>query len=362
MKILFLINDMRRGGAQRAFVNQINVFSGMGIDVYLMVLFRESGWKDYFDDLKIDKKKVQVLGIRNIFDFKKCLELSKFIKKEKISIVYSTLEYSNIITRLLKLICPRLKVFIRESNIAEKKGLKFKLLDLILNWLPKKIIAVSEAVRDSLLRYQKTYGHKIMVLPNGVFLPNVDMDAKFNQPKETINILNVGGLREQKNQIFLLEIFSELAREEKNIHLFVVGEGALKTKIEKYIREKGLGNEVSLVYDLSKNQEIEEFYKKVDIFVLSSLWEGCPNALLEAMSFGLPPISTKVGGATEIIEDGVSGYLVDINDKEQTKDKLKKLIKDKELRKIMGERAYKRIKDNYTIDKVVKSLIKIFNT
>ncbi len=100
-----------------------------------------------------------------------------------------------------------------------------------------------------------------------------------------------------------------------------------------------------------------EWYHKVDVFVLPSLWEGIPLALLEAMSCGLPCVCTAVGGVPDIIRDGSVGYIVPPDDSDSMSDRIIQLLKDETLRKEMGKRARELIEEKYTIEHMASGIL-----
>ena len=106
--------------------------------------------------------------------------------------------------------------------------------------------------------------------------------------------------------------------------------------------------------------DIDVLYRKLDIFVLSSLSEGLPNVLLESMSYGLPVVSTEVGGVSEIIKHMENGILVKPEDKFNLSRGLIELIENKKLRKKFSENSENFIKDKYSVKKMVNSFEKIF--
>ena len=161
---------------------------------------------------------------------------------------------------------------------------------------------------------------------------------------------------------FLLETFLELKKHSNiKFKLIIIGEGEERRKLEEFISENDLKQEVELIGCLS-GDEIENYYRKSDIFILVSSWEGCPNALLEAMSYGLPVISTKIGGAIKIIEDEKSGFLADKGDKKKIIEKILLLAQSSELRNRIGFNAFQRIKAKYSMKRNTNELINIFKS
>ena len=103
-----------------------------------------------------------------------------------------------------------------------------------------------------------------------------------------------------------------------------------------------------------------KYYKQADIYVLPSYAEGLPMSILEAASYGLPIVATRVGGIPEIIDDGVNGFLIDPGDKGALTDRLLRLIENPELRSQMGRAAYQKVKEKFDVDTVVKQLDSLY--
>ena len=153
-------------------------------------------------------------------------------------------------------------------------------------------------------------------------------------------IISVGRLVEQKNQKMLIEAFAKIAKEYPNYKLKIFGTGPLELKLKKQIEELNLADKIILcgVCDDIKNE-----LEKSKIFVLSSDYEGMPNALIEAMAVGLPVISTNCpcGGPKELIENEKNGLLIEVGSIEELTKKMKYLIENQKKAEEMGENAEK---------------------
>jgi glycosyltransferase involved in cell wall biosynthesis len=125
------------------------------------------------------------------------------------------------------------------------------------------------------------------------------------------NIVTVGRLESQKNQKMLIEAFGKIESKYPEYSLLIYGDGSKKEELQDLIKEKGLENKVILK---GKIDDVENVIDKAKMFVLSSDYEGMPNALMEAMALGLPCISTDCpcGGPRYLMENGKSGLLVPV--------------------------------------------------
>ncbi len=179
-------------------------------------------------------------------------------------------------------------------------------------------IAISTHIEKELLA-TGIPAKKIVFLPNGV-----EMDATTPLTIENKNIhrkhldigtgkkifLFVGRLEKQKDVLLLVNSFIAAKPKEKNWLLVLVGDGELKPEIEKLIAGNGAGEQV-LLAGYQKN--VYAWLYAADFFILSTKTEGLSNALLEAMSVGLVPISTAVSGSVDVVVPGVNGFLTEIN-------------------------------------------------
>lgn len=318
-KILFLINKFKRGGAERAFLNHLNFLYNQKYEVFLGFIYDFSKNDSYLRDLKIPTLRIKNFQFKSTFDIGNLFRLKKFIDENEINVVYATLESANIIARLLKIISPKTKIVIRESGMADRKSIKNKFLDLFLNFFVDKIIAVSDEVKKSLWEYRKIYSKKIVVLENGVEIEPWEDIVKARRQlvlKEKFTIINVGSMQNKnKGQDKLLEFFKKLNETKDRYSLVLVGDGILKNEYENFVLKNNLSEKIIFTGNIPV-EKVRFYYLSADLFLLYSEKEGCPNTVLEAMSFGLPVISTYVGGVKRIIENGVSGFLVKNNQRD----------------------------------------------
>ena len=178
-------------------------------------------------------------------------------------------------------------------------------------------------------------------------IPNpVRLFSSITLEKKNI-IINVGRLVEQKNQIELIEIFSRCNY--KNWVLKIYGNGHLKEEIKNKIKELNLQKHV-LLNEFTHNIDAE--YSQAKIFALSSLYEGFPNALIEAMAHGLASISYDCHtGPRDIIEDNTNGFLVSLSNKTVFVEKLNSLMNDEHQRMFLSNEA-KKVNEVYSLNKI----------
>lgn len=184
-----------------------------------------------------------------------------------------------------------------------------------------------------------------IVIHNSVEIPNCD---EFLVPCVDRNkiIVNVGRLSEQKNQRLLIKAFARISPEIPDYKLEIYGDGPLKDELIELINSNGLRDKVFL---MGTTKGIHEIMHKASLFVLSSDYEGMPNALLEAMSLGTPSISTdcRPGGARSLIQDGYNGWITPVGDEKSLSDTMKYVLTHRSEAEKASQCAM-RIRDTHT--------------
>lgn len=359
-QILFLINHLKMGGAENVFLRQAKFLSERDSKIYFGTLLKLKGERR--DRLTLSKGLIEYdFNFQNLLDFSAYYNLIKFIKINSVSTVYSTLDRANIIARIIKIFFPNLKIVIRESGMANRKSLRIKFVDLLLNFFADRIIAVSSDQKNSMLAYQPIHKNKIEIIHNGaVFEESYDVikNRLLNKNDDKIYLLHVGSMQnDNKGHEQLIEAFNKIS--DNKTFLYLVGDGRLRSKLQNKVGQYNLEQKI-IFTGIIGFLELSELYKKSHIFILNSQSEGCPNVLLEAMSFGLPVISYNVGGANEIIENGISGYIIekDVSSLENT---IKLLLRDKDLRLKIGMNSYLRICNKFNFEKQIEKLIQVLD-
>lgn len=200
--------------------------------------------------------------------------------------------------------------------------------------------------------------HKIKIIANGVdlnkFIKFSDdkrisiRDQLINVGKDDVVIGMIGRLWPQKNPLFLVKVFSRLVKENNSLKLCIVGDGELKKEIECFIKQEGIESNVSL---MGWRNDVNEMLNLFDVFVLPSLWEGMPLAILEAKSASLPCVVSNIAGNKTIINNNVDGFCFELDRTgDDLKDKLSILVNDLSKRKSFGEFARSDIVLHHDID------------
>jgi colanic acid/amylovoran biosynthesis glycosyltransferase len=205
---------------------------------------------------------------------------------------------------------------------------------------------------------------KILVHRMGIDIDKFHLHP-FNTNKEKVKLLTVARLVEKKGVCYAIEAVAEVIKRYPGIEYLIVGDGPLRTKLEHLIKDLQVGNAVTLLGWKEQN-EIIQLMQGSDVFLAPSITgtdgdqEGIPVVLMEAMAQGLPVISTYHSGIPELVQDGVSGFLVPEKDVAALTEKLVYLLEHQELRRDMGKSGHEFVKANYNINQLNDKLVEIY--
>ncbi|TEB04623.1 putative glycosyltransferase EpsD [Pelotomaculum schinkii] len=223
-----------------------------------------------------------------------------------------------------------------------------------------KVICVSEAdlIKGKALKLAPA--EKFTLIHNG--LPEPDQNdgllrGEFGFSKEDMVIGTVARLAPQKDPIFLLQVAERILSRQNSYagqrqpFFVMIGDGPLRSSCKAYLTAKGIDKSVFL---LGSREEAACLMRDFDVFVLFSRWEGLPLTIIEAMLGGCPVAATKVGGVSELVEDGKTGLLIDESDLAAAEAALMDLIANPPRRRAMGKAGRERALRLFSIDKMIQ--------
>jgi glycosyltransferase involved in cell wall biosynthesis len=232
-----------------------------------------------------------------------------------------------------------------------------------------KIIAVSDFTRRELLQYYKVKEEKIRVIHNGVdvnkFKPASDKrkaKEELGLNPEDIAILSVGRLYARKGLFTLIESMLPVIRKFKNAKFIISGKGLSNemSKLSAHATQLGVkGNIIFTGYFPDK--KLPKLYQAADVFAFSTFYENLPFAILEAMSSGLPVVTTNVGGIPEMIEDGKNGFLVQPFNSQELGDRVLYFLEHPAASSEMALLARKTIEERFDWRLIVKKALEVYD-
>lgn len=327
MKLLLVIPSLRRGGAERV-ASLLSQEWSRSHTVVIAVFDASDAAYSYggrLINLDIAAQDGLVNKVKNALS--RIGALRKLFRQEQPVRIISFMESSNfpaIIAVALSGKLNHLTVSVR--NDPARFPLFYRALIPLLYRLPARVVAVSAGVKDALARMSVPAG-RLRSIPNPVVMSaNPCNEASTRFPPHFV--LAVGRLHRQKGYDRLLQAFARL--DSPGLDLVILGEGAERPALIKLASDLGLKDRVHL---LGNVPDPEVWYQRAKCFVLSSRHEGWPNALMEAMACGCPVVSFDCDyGPAEIIEDGVSGLLVEEGDVALLAAAIQRVLNDESLR------------------------------
>lgn len=239
------------------------------------------------------------------------------------------------------------------SNNFENNVISF-----MMNRYADKIIANSKATGNSL----KINKNKLEVVYNAIEEKKIDL---IQGDRKTYNAIGMAGrINRWKGQKLFVDAASIVHNKYPNLKFYIAGdvykgEENIKAELVEHIKQLGLSDTVIL---LGQVNDMSQFYSNIDIFVLPSIKpEPFGLVIIEAMQYEVPVIATNHGGPTEIINDGIDGYLVDYNKPDEMARKIEELMGNSNKRCIMGKKAKEKEESNFSVQSMVHNLEKIYN-
>ena len=237
------------------------------------------------------------------------------------------------------------------GDLATMTRIKFGSVMLGISRRAKAFVALS---RDGIAEARKigVPPERITTIPNGVRVADA---GALPQPPEGA-ILFVGVLRKQKGLDCLLTALARVGN--APWRLCLVGPGPEEPALQRMAQQLGVSDRVRFVGQV---EDPSPYYRRASLFVLPSWAEGMSNALLEAMAFGLPVVATRVGGSVDVIEDGVTGLLVEPGDPEQLAAAMARVLTDRGLARTLGGNAREAILRGHSMDAMVNQYLGVYH-
>jgi glycosyltransferase involved in cell wall biosynthesis len=365
LPVLHIIKSLGRGGAETLLPETLNKHNK---ERYAFHYIYFLPWKDQMvAEIKKEGGTVTCLSAKNNFEILlQAGKLMQYIKNHNIQLIHCHLPWAGIIGRIVGRI-KKVPVIYTEHNTWDH----YHKLTYYANKLSfsnqKKVIAVSKDVANSIKVHYKKTKPEVQVVLNGINTEkysrtnSVDRDIRkeLNISSDSTVIGIVCVFRAQKRLNVWLEIASGLIKKFPGCKFIIVGDGPLKQEIHDKAQQLKIENHVHFA---GLQSEIRPYLKAMNIFMMSSEFEGLPIALLEAMSMGCMPSCTAAGGIPELITDGKNGLLVPSNDPLLLISKLENYILNPATIQDMGEEARQTVINRFSVQKMVNELEDIYET
>lgn len=348
-KIVFFIGTLGNGGAERVVSILTRQYVNMGIPVEIVLYYDEEPFYDIHPDVQITYIERETRS-KNVL--KNTLWLRRYVIHNA-SVVVSFLAQFNMIA-LAASFATGIPVVVADRNDPRHMP-KQAPVRIARNWLYHLADTVVVQTQHNKDYFSKRLQKKCRIIYNPIDLQ--DQKGLALRTEKKPRIVSAARLMKQKNQLMLIDAFAQIKKEFPDYTLTIYGEGPFRGDLEKRIGELDLGDSVFLP---GKVQNVFDCIADAELFVLSSNFEGMPNALIEAMCLGLPVISTKVSGATDLIEHEKNGLLTDVGNTEQLAQCMRQMLTDSQLRYSCGQNALE-INEQLQVNRIMCQWQECFN-
>jgi glycosyltransferase involved in cell wall biosynthesis len=345
---LYFITELSTGGAQVALLRLLKRLDRECFSPTVACLYNGDGAvAQEIRALSID---VFDAVMRHKADLFALLRLYRHIRRTRPTILHTSLFHANLPGRVLGRLAGVPIVICSERTMAMESEWRYRLNRWTIA-LVDRVVAVSANVRDFCVSYIRLPAEKLVVIYNGVDLPDSPASreqarADLGLPLEDLVVGTVSRLDPVKGVDVLIHTLTQLS----DTILVVIGDGPERAVLETLADDLGVADRIHWA---GHRRDVPNLLPAFDLFVQPSLHEGLPNAVLEAMAVGLPVIATAVGGTPEIVVDGVTGLLVPPHDPDVLAKTIVHLLHDLDLRRKMGRAGRERARRGFSLERMV---------
>ena len=362
-KITLFANSLQGGGTEKICVALANGFINRGVNVELLVLsLREAKYEQELD------RKVKLINLDRAHARSSFVAVARYILKNKPSkILVFGHQLTVLLVFLRRFLFLNIRIIARNSNTLSQKFIQAKsfwhkhvvrfFIRIFYRYVDH-IIAQSCGMANDLVSNFGLKRSQISVINNPSTLPIGDIGRKTisSGEKDGREILYVGRLSYRKANHFLIDAFALCLKHKPNLTLRLVGDGPSEEDLRTQVQHLGIGDKV--IFEGFIN-DVASFYSNADVTVLTSLCEGFPNVLVESISLGTPVVSFDCpSGPSEIIIDGLNGYLTKYLDADDLAKKITDALNRKWDREKIKNSAVK-FDSNFIIDKYLKLIYEV---
>ena len=373
IKILHVITHLPIGGAQDNTLYTVELLDKEKYDISLCCNLEGA--------LVERAKKIEAIKLFDIpflcrevspyRDIRAFLSLYKLFKEEDFTIIHTHSSKAGLLARLAAVLNKTPIVIHTIHGFAFndfmngfKKNFFIYLEKLLAKWTDV-LITVSNLNKKKIIDLNIAHENKIKNIYSGIDLSlftnkrNDDFRKELNLENDHLLLGSVGRLSDQKDPITMIEAFGIISKPFPNAHLALVGDGELKGKILEKIDKLKLNGKVHLTGNKNKPWSV---YHSMDLFIMSSIYEGLGRSITEALSCGVPVVCTDVEGVPEIVRDNITGILVPPKDSNKLADGIIRTLNDMETAKKMAEEGRRFVNDNFDVNKMVNDIDGLYNT
>lgn len=342
------------GGPEKTILNSPRFLVPFGYDVLCAYMYPpgDRGFEELRQ--KAEALGAPLLGIedRGPWDLRSAKQLLRLCRQHRVTIWHAHDYKSDVLGLLLRRFWPmKLLTTLHGFGVQGGKAPLYNRIDrFCLRWFDR-VICVSEDLREICIR-SGVKPSRCLTIPNAIDAEQYARREPVQAAKQRLGFAwhrllvgAVGRLSDEKNFAGLISVFAALVRQGIDAELVIIGEGPQRPKLEALRAAEGMQQRVRLPGYCSN---VIDYYQAMDVFALSSIREGLPNVLLEAMALEVPVVATRVAGVPTLVEHEYNGLLVKPGDLRSLGAALNRLLRDAELRSSLAAAGRRTILDRFT--------------
>lgn len=360
-KVLVFIKGLGLGGAERILADSLPYLDKEGFEYEFAYLLP---WKGFLRPV-IEKEgfKVHCLGMNKAFQMPFAfIKLINLLKKGGFDLIHAHLPVAGFMARIAGKMTG-VPVIYTEHNLQERYRFPTRTLNRLTYRWNSFVFAVSENTASSIKRMGAE--GKTAVLNNGVPVEKIvegldgaeALKDEMGIPEGSAVVGTIAVFRRQKRLDDWLEVAKMVCSARKDVQFLLVGHGPEEERLRGKVLAMGLSGRVIMPGFRADGRRLLGI---MDVYLMTSEYEGLPVALLEAMCAHLPVVSTRVGGVPEAITDSVEGFLSPFGDMDALAGNVMRLISDSGLRKKMGEKGFERVVSDFNLKDRVKKTEEVY--
>lgn len=341
----------KMGGTQQEILKFLRAASHEKYTFFVCILLEHDVLNEEVAKLQIEETS---LNMRGYWDVRAWWRLSRFAREKQIALMHTYGLKAHIIGRLVGK-CLGIPVNISSVHSTDPwRKWYHVLLERLTSPLTDLYISNSEAGRIATHQRERIPLAKIVTISNGIRVEEYQADeAQTERMRRRLGLRGedrvlgiVANLRVMKGHKTIVDAFSAIQQHFPTTKCLCIGSDFLQGEIQRYVREKRL-EQVILFPGFQK--DIPSLLSLLEIFLLPSLWEGLPTAMMEAMAMKRPVIASAVGGIPELVEHGKTGLLIPPNDPHALAEAVVQLLRDPQRAQRMGQVGYEKIRREFSL-------------
>ena len=356
MKILYIIPQItKRAGAEVFSVSLVEELLKNKDNELMMVVYYD-GVDPSFKNLvnRLDNR-IVFLHKKPGLDFKASHALSKVIRAFKPDVIHTNL--FALLTLFLASRHRNTPIVHTVHSIAKSETTKADtfIRKRLLRSHRLTFVGISNEITKSIEQY---YGlNQVETIYNGIKLQNPDFAEGFSNKDGSFTFIAVARFSPEKNLGLLVDAFDRISARHEDVRLLICGDGLQFEEIRQKIENMDKGNRITL---FGAVPDVGPYLSQADCFVLSSIYEGNPISILEAMNYKLPIVAPVIGGIPDIVTDGKEGLLYKVSDEDALVDAMERAVSDPKAMALMGEAGFNKVQ-RFSIAETAKQYLGLYH-